>query len=36
MALLDLKEYKSKKLKLQIHLHWEKMMKKKKEFWTSN
>ena len=27
---------KSKKLKLQIHLHWEKMMKKKKEFWTSN
>ena len=34
MALLDLKE--SKKLKLQIHLHWEKMMKKKKEFWTSN
>ena len=25
-----------KGLKLQIHLHWEKMMKKKKEFWTSN
>lgn len=36
MALLDLKEYEIKKLKLQIHLHWEKMMKKKKEFWTSN
>ena len=36
MALLDLKEYEIKKLKLQIHLHWEKMMKKKKEVWTSN
>lgn len=36
MALLDLKEYEIKKIEITDHLHWEKMMKKKKEFWTSN
>nr|WP_288753063.1 hypothetical protein [uncultured Anaerostipes sp.] len=36
MALLDLKEYEIKKLKLQIHLHLEKTMKKKKAFLISN
>lgn len=36
MALLDLKEYEIKKIEITDPFTLGEMMKKKKEFWTSN